>query len=178
MNRIAIPALLALLLAACNGMPRVTFEHAGKDDDAVAAADWQEDALALPAQPKPENLVGVYVSPLTPLSYAVDGASLSVAPDGTVRYTLLAVSEQGARNVSYEAIRCRTGETKRYAVAQLDGSWSRTRNPQWLPLAYSQVNGAQGVLARDFFCQGRTVDGNAANLLAKLRKNGLINSAQ
>jgi hypothetical protein len=173
----AVPALLALLLAACGSVPRITFEHAGKDDDSVAAADWQEEALALPAAPKADQLLAFYVSPTTPMRHAIDAPSLAVGKDGTVRYTLVATGPDGARNVSYEAVHCRDGAVKRYAVGRADGGWARTPDPQWTPIAYNQPNGAQGVLARDYFCQGRTVDGSAANLLAKLRRNGGLTAA-
>jgi len=70
----------------------------------------------LPAYPRREALIPFFVSATTESDFLVDGASLSVADDGVVRYTLVARSRQGAESVSFEGIRCSSGEYRLYAT--------------------------------------------------------------
>lgn len=130
---------------------------------------WQEIAVQLPPAPKPENLVQFYVSPTATQTFAVDTQSLSVGSDGVVRYTLVAVSESGARNVSYEGIRCESYERKLYAFGQPDGTWSRSRRDQWERITGYTSNRQQAALAKDYFCMEKTVAGKAENMVERLR---------
>ncbi|MFZ6752611.1 CNP1-like family protein [Undibacterium sp. Dicai25W] len=138
------------------------------DDEPEKA--WAEVDLQLPAAPKPENLVNFYKSDSQ--SFAIDKLSLSVAGDGTIRYTLVATSNAGAKNISYEAIRCETYEHKLFAFGRSDGSWSRSRRNQWDKIFNTGANKQHHILFTEYFCEGTTVAGKAPFLLSRLQGKG------
>jgi len=102
-----------------------------EEDEDRGTKRWQEKAVDLPAAPLPENLLPLYVSAATDNDFFVDVVSLTVGPDGVVRYVLVIQSAGGARNVSFEGLRCETRERRVYALGRLDGTWSRSRNESW-----------------------------------------------
>lgn len=120
------------------------------DDD---LRPWKEIEARLPAAPLPANLEPVYVSAATSYTFAIDRSSIDVASDGVVRYILVGTSSQGARNVSYEGIRCATREKKLYAFGQRDGSWSRSRRNAWERIIEVDRNRQHAALAQAF-CEG------------------------
>jgi len=87
-----------------------------------------------------------------------------------VRYTLVSVSQSGARNVSYEAILCSQGEKRLYAFGRPDGSWSRSRIDTWDRISSLGANNQHSILAREFLCDGNTAAGKASQILAKLKR--------
>jgi hypothetical protein len=130
---------------------------------------WQEIAVQLPPAPVSDNLLPFYVSPTATQQFAVDAKSISVGADGVVRYTLVSTSREGARNISYEGIRCATFEKKIYALGQDDGSWARSRRNQWDMIVRGFANRQHAALAKDYFCENQTVAGNADQILRRLK---------
>lgn len=137
-----------------------------------AAADKLDDAapLVLPAAPAQENLLPFYVSPTTTMNFAIDAPSVSVTPDGVIRYTLVITSAEGARNVSHEGMRCKTGERKLYATGSADGSWSASRNLAWSPIRDVGANRQYAALYKDYFCDSGSVAGKAAVIVKRIRQ--------
>ncbi len=158
-------AAAAALMAVAGAHAQSQFEQDFDDKD----KPWQEVEVQLPAAPKADNLVSFYVSPTTTQHFAIDVSSISLGSDGVVRYTLVATSSTGARNVSYEGIRCQTFERKLYAFGRDDGHWSRSRRDQWERIYDNAVNRQQAALAQDFFCQETMVAGKAEDMVARLR---------
>ena len=156
---IALSALSVLSLLPASGLQAADLE----EDD----REWHEVALQLPDAPKPENLLDFYKS--ASQSFAIDTKSLTVAKDGTIRYALVATSSAGAKNISYEGLRCQTYEVKLYAFGRPDGSWSRSRRNQWETISNTGANKQHSTLYTDYFCEGRTIAGKAEVLLEKLR---------
>ncbi|RZI41896.1 hypothetical protein EGT07_16500 [Herbaspirillum sp. HC18] len=132
---------------------------------------WQEIAIQLPAAPQQENLAPFYVSATATYSFAIDTKSVTVGPDGVIRYTLVAVSDAGAKNISYEGLRCATYERKLYAFGQPDGSWSRSRRDQWERITGNAVNRQHAALAKDYFCIEKTIAGKAEDIVNRLRND-------
>ncbi|KAG0162112.1 hypothetical protein DFQ30_003507, partial [Apophysomyces sp. BC1015] len=61
--------------------------------------NWVETHIdTLPPMPRDADLLPFEVSATTNLQFAVDANSVSVDPDGVVRYTVVIKSPQGARN--------------------------------------------------------------------------------
>lgn len=143
------------------------------DDD---KKPWSEVAIALPPLPEPANLLPFDVSTTATQQFAIDAKSLSVGADGVVRYTLVAISSSGAKNISHEGIRCAANERKFYALGHADGTWSRARRDQWEPIINNTVNRQQAALSEDYFCMGTAVAGSAADMLRRLRQRQPINS--
>ncbi|HZW13533.1 MAG TPA: CNP1-like family protein [Noviherbaspirillum sp.] len=139
------------------------------EEDDAQEQPWKEVAIELPASPRQEDLLSFYVSATATQSFAVDARSLSVGSDGVIRYTLIATSEAGAKNVSYEGIRCATFEKKLYAFGQADGTWTRSRRDEWQRISDNAANRQHAALAKDFFCLEKTVAGSAADMVSRLR---------
>jgi hypothetical protein len=132
---------------------------------------WEEIAVQLPPAPKTENLIPFYVSATATQQFAIDTASVSVGADGVVRYTVVATSEAGAKNVSYEGIRCQSYERKLYAFGRPDGSWSRSRRDKWERIAGNTANRYHAALFKDLFCDETAVAGSAKDIVARVRHN-------
>jgi hypothetical protein len=158
---------IAVLTGTAIASAQSQFEEDFDDKD----KPWQEIAIQLPAAPKPENLARFYVSPTATQSFAVDTPSLTVGSDGVIRYTLVAISESGAKNVSYEGIRCASYERKLYAFGQPDGTWSRSRHDQWERISSNTSNRQHAALAKDYFCLEKTIAGKAEEMIERLRHN-------
>jgi hypothetical protein len=157
----------ALLAVVTTTHGQSKFEEDFDDKD----KPWQEVAVQLPPAPQPSHLSPFYVSATATQSFALDTQSLTVGTDGVIRYTLVAISESGARNISYEGIRCETYERKLYAFGQPDGSWSRSRRDRWERISGQAANRQHAALAKDFFCQGKTVAGKAEDIAYRVRNN-------
>lgn len=140
--------------------------------ESLSPADNPEDAtpLVLPAAPARENLLPFYVSPTATMNFAIDAPSVSVTPDGVVRFTLVITSAEGARNVSHEGIRCKTAEKKLYATGSADGSWSPSRNDAWSRIRDVGANRQYAALFNDYFCDFGSVAGNAAAIVKRIRQ--------
>lgn len=157
----------ALLLPGSGAIAQSQFEENFDDQD----KPWQEVAIQLPAAPKPENLLPFHVSRTTTQSFAIDAKSVTVGTDGVVRYTLVVSSAGGAKNISYEGIRCQSYEKKLYAFGQPDASWSRSRRDQWERIHTNAANRQHAALAKDYFCQELTVAGKAEDMIDRVRHN-------
>jgi len=159
--------LLAAALAIAS-LPGHALNLFGDDPDAkekeTPEIDWQ-----VPAPPVAENLLSFYVSRSTRQSFAIDAKSLTVDTDGIIRYTIIGTSAGGAKNISYEGIRCSSFEKRLYAVGNADGTWTRARNSEWLPIATTGPNLQHAELAQNYFCSGSTIAGKAKQILQTLR---------
>jgi len=157
---------LALLATAHHACAQSQFEEDFDDP----YKPWEEVALQLPAPPQEQNLLPFEVSATATHTFAIDAKSLSVGTDGVIRYTLVTRSNAGARNVSYEGIRCATGEVKLYAFGHDDGSWSRSRRDRWEPINRHAANRHHAVLARGYLCQESAPSGPADQIVYRLRQ--------
>jgi hypothetical protein len=166
------PALLAVAaLSAFFCIPPAFSQSQFEEDFDDAGKTWQEIAVQLPAPPAPENLIPFYVSATATQTFSLDEKSLQIGKDGVIRFTLVSTSPSGARNISYEGIRCASFEKKSYAYGRDDGSWARSRRDQWERIVRNAANRQHGVLAVDFFCESQAVAGNRETLLKRLRNN-------
>jgi len=158
--------MLLPLAAAAQPAPDYYFPESAEEKP------WEEQKLQMPPYPKDETLLKIPVSGTTAFEFFIDLASVSVGQDGVIRYTLLAKSESGAKNVSFEGIKCKGRESKLYAFGRPDGTWSQARNPQWVRISGVQANRQQATLADDFFCPGRLIVSNTREALEALRHGG------
>ena len=139
-------------------------------DDADKNPIKSESPVVLPSPVTKNNLLPFYVSPTTSMNFAIDAKSVTVTDDGVVRFALVITSPSGANNISYEGIRCSSGEKKLYAIGQLNDSWSPARRDTWEPIYDHGSNRYHAALAKDYFCESGTVAGKAEALIERLRK--------
>jgi hypothetical protein len=154
--------LTAALLFSCGALAQT--------DDSDSNQIKTESPVVLPAAAQKNNLLPFYVSPTTTMDFAVDAKSLSVTPEGIVRFVLVITSQSGATNISYEGIRCSTAEKKLYAIGQLNGAWSLARRDAWNPIIDSGPNRYHAALTKDYFCEMEIVAGKAEVIIDRLRK--------
>ena len=141
-----LPALLLCVPLVAHA-EWIDFEHEFEQDK-----PWVEVAAQLPPYPKTENLIPFNVSSATRNKYFVDAASISVGADKVVRYTVVIDAEGGARNVSYEGMRCESGERRLYAYGHPDGTWSKARNAGWEAIRARSLLSYHKALYEDHFC--------------------------
>lgn len=162
--------LAAVLITAVAASLPLHAQTTRQDELDEAKANWQEIDVQLPAMPEAANLLPFDVSAAATQKSAIDGKSLSVGVDGVVRFTLVTISQAGARNISYEGIRCASHERKLYALGRADGSWSRARRDEWQPIANNAINRQQAALAQDYFCLDSSLAGSATDMLKRLQR--------
>jgi hypothetical protein len=134
------------------------------------AQAWVEGAVSLPLYPKSENLIAFTVSPVMRARHFVDGASISVGTDGVIRYTAVIDAAGGARTVSFEGMRCESGERRLYAYGQPDGAWSMARSAGWEAIPFRSARSYQKVLFEEFFCRDGLGVADGAEALRALRQ--------
>lgn len=114
---------------------------------------WVEVEASLPKPPREEDLLQIDVGPTSDNRFYVDEASVAYGSDGVIRYTMVILSPSGARNVSFEGMRCDTGERRLYAFGRRDGGWSKARNGNWARIeGGSSRNRYHAALFASYFC--------------------------
>jgi hypothetical protein len=119
--------------------------------------------VPLPEYPSPASLLP-FPTNWTTNSIFVDRNSLNVAEDGVVRFALVVRSASGAETVSFEGIRCATGERRVFAYgrnAADGGVWTPARGSGWRQIADSRVNRHYYEFWRDVFCDGNSTESRA-----------------
>lgn len=145
------PGLWTVLIAAlCLGGGA----YAASDEDDDLPKGWQEKTVTFPSAPAESAWMPFFVSAATDNRFFVDGGSISVDEDGVVRYVLKVQTVGGARNVSYEGMRCETREWRLYATGRLDGSWSPSRAKNWQRIVDVPQNRQHAALFLEYFCPG------------------------
>jgi CNP1-like family len=166
-RRAAGAAVVALVAACTAPKPPSTFEQEYEE----RLKSWEEMQTQLPAaQPKDADLIPVAVSGGTTYQFLIDQTSLTIGTDDVFRYTLVARSPEGARNVTYEGIRCETREKKLYATGRNDGTWSRARNSAWSPIEEVGNNRQQAALMKEYFCPDGTSSTTIPAIIERIRK--------
>ena len=140
-----------------------------------SSKSWQEIALQLPKAPNLQTLLPFDVSATATQTFSVAPESVTAGADGVVRFILVAQSASGARNISYEGLRCASLEYKLYAFGHEDGSWTRSRRDGWTPISGGMANREHAALADGYFCDGHAVAGSVGNMLQRLRRKNPIN---
>ncbi len=118
----------------------------------IPPAPWSELQTDLPAYPEEGRLLEVEVATAYyPYRVFIDPESLSVGADRVVRYAAMITSAAGARNVSFEGLRCSTREYRRYAYGT-NGSWQALGDTPWERIMKSGMGHYRHELYRDYLC--------------------------
>lgn len=139
----AMPATFAVLLFALTSASVTAgeWERPFVDEPSGLGSDveekdraWKEGSWSLPDWPAEANLVEFVVEdPSARFRQYIDKASLEVGSDGAVRYTLVVESASGARNVSFEGLRCTPGGEYRVYAFGHEGRF-KTAVGDWVSL--------------------------------------------
>jgi CNP1-like family len=134
------------------------------------AADWKEVDVPPPPAFDMGKLVTFEVTRGSALTYGVDPASVTISKaDSVVRYVMVAYSASGANNVSYDGLRCSTGEVKTYARYTPDGRWEPVADPKWRSVFDITTPKHSQRFARAGACDSSAPVGTVKELVAKLK---------
>ena len=146
--------------------------HALADvDEDYETKQWQEMDVQLPVAPRDESLQPFFVSAANENRFFVDLATLSVGADGVVRYVMVVLTPAGARNVTYEGMRCETKERRIYASGRRDGTWSMARNGDWSRIREGTVGRQYAALFLDYFCPVGSIVRSVAEAAEAFRRS-------
>ncbi len=119
----------------------------------IAPPPWQEQTAALPAYPADADLLPFRIDqPALSQTFNIDSKSLSIGTDGVVRYSVVIVSNSGARNVLFEGMRCSTREFRTYAYGEAAHSFHPAQNDKWQPVSHYGWGGFRALLLSDYLC--------------------------
>jgi hypothetical protein len=139
----------------------------------VTDLDWKETETPSPPAFNKDRLIPIAMPSYVSLRLGVDPATLTMTPDGIVRYVVVASNATGSINAMYEGIRCATGEFKTYARYTSSGQWASVSDPQWQGLEDNLPSKHATALARQGVCEGRSASGSsAAAIVDTLKKSG------
>ena len=163
----ASAVFLCGVLAAGVMTSKVIAAPALEDESDVKA--WAEIEVALPPYPKESDLLSFRVGAVRDIQFLIDTKSLSIGQDGVIRYALVIVSSSGARNVSFEGLRCETREGRNYAFGRGDGTWAKARSNQWQPIRGGS-NNPHVELHASYFCADGTPLFTVDEILRRMRE--------
>lgn len=122
-----------------------------------SAPEWSELGVTPPAYPKVENLIK-FPTTWTTSDVLVDRTTLTVGDDTVVRYVLVIKTAGGAENVTFEGLRCQTGQRRIYAFGRRDQTWSPSKASDWRSIEDTRTNRHHFEFWRDVFCEGRATE--------------------
>jgi len=129
-----------------------------------------EITVPLPAPPKPENLLR-YPTNWTSNEVYIDTASLQFANNETLNYTLVVRGSGGGENITFESLRCNSGERRVHAYGRRDGTWSAARRSDWMRITDGGINRYYFEFYRDVFCNGKSLEPRR-DVMANLKRGG------
>ena len=131
--------------------------------------DWKEVEAPKPPAVRTTGLIPLEVPGGSTLRFGIEPASVSIGPDGVVRYVVVASSSTGTVNAMYEGLRCSSGEVKLYARHNPDSGWVPVRNPEWKPVHGTPNSRYSLQVARNGVCVGGGPNGDVSQILKDLR---------
>ena len=166
---------LRALLAACAvaALPRLALAQAVEGLPQQAPKVEPADVVHFPAKvPKGDSTLLTVPLPGNPqLHFVVDPASVRRVGDSLVRYTLIAVSRSGFRNVSYEGLNCADDTWHVYATWRAHRQrWEANTDSSWLTVNVQSSFDVHGVLDRNYWCAATFTAGDAKRLVERLRQ--------
>jgi hypothetical protein len=164
-----LPALLLALLSLHALVSLADDDSGWSSDSFIPSAPWREQQADLPAYPEAGRLLEVAVSSGNyPYRVYIDPESLSVGADRVVRYAAVIVSAAGARNVTYEGLRCTTRKYRRYAYGA-NGGWQALAEAPWERIMESGMGRYRFELYRDYLCDTTSDSLKRDEILRRLR---------
>ena len=139
------------------------------EKDIDAPRFWNEVEIKLPNAPPSKQLKPFFVSINTPLTFAIDAESIELGKDDVTRYIIVITSPSGAKQVSYEGIRCEKYEWRLYGNLQSDSQWRRTPGSKWQFIMPNSYNRYHSALAKDAFCENSIPRRNIKEIISLLK---------
>ncbi len=152
---------LGLMLLAVGATAQTETAPERKEIDAPAAPSFNK-----------ERLIPIEMPRHITLRFGIDPLTLTIGPDGVVRYVMVAISPAGTLTALYEGIRCPNWEVKTYARYSASGQWSSVSNPEWRAMNDQPSRHAR-TFAKQGACQnGAAVPASVAEIINTLKNPG------
>ena len=113
---------------------------------------WVESEVTLPEYPKAQNLIPFDAGTVTANRHYIDFKSITVGEDRIIRYAIVIETRGGAKNVSFEGMRCRPNGRRTYAYGHVDNTWSPAKSSTWQDINFQSGTSYHKALYREFFC--------------------------
>lgn len=133
---------------------------------------WVESEAKLPEYPKPQNLIPFDAGTITANRHYVDSKSITVGEDRIVRYVIVIETRGGARNVSFEGMRCRPNGRRVYAFGHVDNTWAPATASTWQDINFQSGTSYHKALYHEFFCPDGIAVKDAPEAIRNLRQAG------
>lgn len=142
------------------------------DESEPAVAKEKEIAVEFPPYPNAGSLLAFDAGAASGNRFMIDQTSISIGPDGVIRYVLVIRSQSGVDNVRFEGMRCETLERRLYATGRDDRTWSRSRNDKWMKISRSTLSLPHMALASLYLCDNRIPIRSAREAIEAIRRGG------
>jgi hypothetical protein len=136
----------------------------------VEDPDWKETDAPPPPTFNTNTLVPIVMPPYVTLKFGVDPDTLTITPDGIVRYVMVATNASGSVNAMYEGIRCATDQVKTYARHNSSAGWTVIKEPQWRNVTDNLPSKHAMAFARQGACDNRTTTASTVGDIIKSLK--------
>ncbi|MBP7564956.1 MAG: CNP1-like family protein [Burkholderiaceae bacterium] len=132
---------------------------------------WLEGDVPPPPAFDLKRGIAIEMPAFLSLRFAVDPQTLSVGPDGVVRYVMMAASDSGVVNAMYEGIRCNTSEVRTYARYNSGSGWTTTSgaSAEWRGLRDRMPSHHAAEFARQGACDGRAAQNSPQAIIRALK---------
>jgi hypothetical protein len=130
--------------------------------------EWEETTAPPPPAFSESRLLPIEMPPYMTLKFGIDPATITITPDGIVRYVVVASNRSGgAVNAFYEGVRCSTAEMKSYARYN-SGAWQEVTKQEWkrikdLNSRYTMALSSQGI------CRGNAPRSSVGEMVQNIR---------
>jgi hypothetical protein len=172
-------ALLGAAQAQAQSYADTPFKPDAEPDTPKSVKDgrkWQEGSVSLPAWPRDRDLIELKLDgPEQPLTHFIDKRSLATGSDGVVRFTLVSESQSGARNLTFEGIRCTPkGRWRTYAFG-IDGRFKLTDDEEpWQTISATGTDQLHYDLWRHYLCVSRALKPRSTRDQIRMLKSGRV----
>ncbi len=160
--------VLAALLTCAAGLGLAQSEKSPSDKN-------RESPPPPPPAFSTQGLLEIEVSRSSGLKYGVDPSTVSIGPDGVVRYVVVATSASGASNVIYEGIRCTTAEYRVYARHNPSTGWTQVTSQAWRSLYATNQSRHTLAIARGGACDAAAPRMTVTEIVRALRETPIKN---
>lgn len=136
---------------------------------------WKEGRVDLPPLPQDSDLVEFRLDRPTPsrFRYFLDGQHLKVGPDGVVRYTLVAESPSGTRNLTYEGLRCTAKGFYRIYGYGAERAFKPVEGGDWQEITAATGDKLHQELHGHFLCGPRTFEPRPVRDMIRALQGGM-----
>ncbi len=130
---------------------------------------WKDGSPAVPPAFDARRVVPLEMPRGLTLTVGVDPDTISITPDGVVRYVVVTSNAGAVMGVMYEGLHCATRSNRVYARYTPDGAWTSHPDAPWRD--NSETPGSRHALAfaRTAACKGTSPNDSVRSIVHALR---------